>query len=149
MGEGRSVGRSVGAVIAGIVIGIVLSLVTDYVMQKLGYLPPLGRPASSGALAVATVYRTAYGVISAYVCARLAPGRPVMHAMVLGFLGFVVSVIGLVATWQHADIYGPHWYPVLLVILALPTAWGGGKLREKQMSAPLNSLRKNSCAGQQ
>lgn len=135
MSEGRSIGRSVGAVIVGAVVGIALSLVTDYVMQKFGYLPPLGQPASSGPLAVATAYRTVYGVIAAYVCARLAPRRPMLHAMVLGILGFVVSVIGAVATWNHADIYGPHWYPVTLVILALPTAWLGGKIRENQLQA--------------
>ena len=135
MSEGRSGGRSIGAVIAGIVVGIALSLVTDLLMHRLGYLPPFGQPASSGELAVAAAYRTVYGVIAAYVCARLAPGRPLLHAMVLGALGFVVSVLGMAVTWNHTDVYGPHWYPVTLVILALPTAWLGGKIREKQLGA--------------
>ena len=51
-----------------------------------------------------------------------------MHALVLGLSGFVVSIVGAVVTWNKGPAYGPHWYPVALVILAIPTAWVGGKL---------------------
>ena len=133
MSGGPSVLRSIVAVIVGIVVSIVLSLGTDFVMHKLGYFPPLGQPAGSGPLLVATVYRSIYGVFSSYVCARLAAARPMFHAMVLGFLGFIVSIIGAVATWSRVDVFGPRWYPLALVILVLPTAWIGGKIREKQL----------------
>ena len=135
MARGTSVLRSIGAILAAIVIGIVLSLVSDTVMRKLGYLPPLGQPASSGPLAVAEAYRTIYGVIGSYVCARLAPSRPMLHSMILGFMGLVVNIIGTVVTWNKADVYGPHWYPVLGILLALPTAWLGAKIRERQLRA--------------
>jgi len=54
---------------------------------------------------------------------------------VLGMLGFVVSIIGAVVTWNMGPAYGPHWYPVALVVLAIPTAWLGGKLRLWQLDA--------------
>jgi hypothetical protein len=123
--------RSIGAVLAGIVVSVALTLLTDLVLHKLGFFPPLGQPPGSGPLLLATAYRTVYGVIGSYIAARLAPARPMMHAMVAGILGFVVSVVGAVATWNRSAEFGPHWYPVALVVLSLPTAWLGGKLRER------------------
>jgi uncharacterized membrane protein YeaQ/YmgE (transglycosylase-associated protein family) len=104
--------------------------VTDAILHRLGIIPPSGTPASNGVLALATVYRTVYGVIGSYVTARLAPNRPMLHAMIPGALGFIVSIVGAAVTWNHSE-FGPHWYPVLLIILALPTAWLGGKLYEQ------------------
>lgn len=130
MSGSSSTFRSIGAVLAGIVVGVALSLVTDAVLHRVGIIPPLGTPASNGVLALATVYRTVYGVIGSYVTARLAPNRPMLHAMIPGALGFIVSIVGAAVTWNHAE-FGPHWYPVLLIILALPTAWLGGKLNEQ------------------
>jgi hypothetical protein len=129
----RRLGRSIGAVVAGIVTGIVLSIGTDLAMRAMGYLPPLGQRAADGSLLVATVYRTAYGVLASYLTARLAPYRPMLHALVLGALGFVASTAGAVATWNKGPAFGPHWYPVALVVLAMPTAWAGGRARELQL----------------
>ena len=130
----RRILRSIGAVLAGLIIGVALSLVTDMAMAAIGVLPPNGKPATSGPLAFATVYRTIYGVLASYVAARLASYRPMVHAMVLGVLDFIVSIVGLVLTWNKSAEYGPHWYPIALVILALPAAWLGGKLRMNQLS---------------
>jgi len=125
--------RSVGAVLAGILVGAIPSVLTDLLMSAIGILPGLGHPASSGPLLLATAYRTAYGVAGSYLTARLAPNRPMGHALVLGFLGFLASIAGAAATWNHQPSLGPHWYPIALVLLAIPTAWAGGKLRVMQM----------------
>jgi hypothetical protein len=129
----RHIGRSAGAVLIGIVVGVVLSLGTDAILRKLGVFPALGVRMAGGLLLLATVYRTLYGVASSYLTARFAPNRPMGHALVLGLLGFVVSTAGAVATWNSGPAYGPHWYPVALIVLALPTAWVGGKLRVLQL----------------
>ena len=126
--------RSIGAVLVGILVSVALSLVTDLFLHRVGFFPPLGQPAGSEPLLAATAYRTVYGIIGSYITARLAPARPMLHALVLGVLGFVVSIIGAVATWNRTAEFGPHWYPVALVVLALPTAWVGGKVRELQGS---------------
>jgi len=131
----RRMARSIAALFAGMAVGILLSVGTDVVMHVMGYFPPLGQPHSSGPLVVATAYRAVYGVVSGYIAARLAPFRPMMHAMVLGFLGLIVCIIGAVVTWNKGPAFGPHWYPLALVLLALPTAWLGGKLRENQLQA--------------
>ena len=124
----RRLGRSLLALLAGMLVGIVLSIGTDVVLHVIGLFPSLGEPVSSPPLVLATVYRSVYGVIASYVAARLAPSRPMTHALVLGMLGFVVSIVGAGVTWNKGPAVGPHWYPVALVVLAIPTAWLGGKL---------------------
>ena len=128
-----SLGRSIGAVIAGIVTAVALTLVTDSVLRAVGFFPPEGQPASDGPLAVATLYRIVFGVVGSYVSARLAPNRPMWHAMIPGILGFVVSIVGAAATWNRGAEFGPHWYPLALIVTALPCAWLGGWLRERQL----------------
>jgi hypothetical protein len=128
--QSRRLGRSILAVIVGIIVAAVLSIGTDIVMHVLGYIPNIGERAPDGSLAVATIYRTIYGVLGAYITARLAPYRPMLHAMMLGSLGLLVSIAGVVATWNKGPAFGPHWYPVALVVLALPTAWAGGRVGE-------------------
>lgn len=120
--------RSIGAVVAGALVGIILSIGTDFVLHLVGVFPPLGQPADDGPLMLATAYRTIYGIAGAYVTARLAPARPMLHAMVLGTLGLIASAAGAAATWNKSAAYGPHWYPVALVVLAIPSAWVGARL---------------------
>jgi len=127
--------KSVGAVFAGMLTGIVLSLGTDVVLHTARVFPPWGQPVPDALLLLATVYRTIFGVAGSYVAARLAPDRPMLHALVLGTLGLAVSTVGAVVTWNMGPAFGPHWYPVALVVLAMPTAWIGGKLYKSQLRA--------------
>src|SRR5215813_8928034 len=125
------IGRSILALVAGMLTAIVLSIGTDLGLHAVGLTPSLGQPMSDRWLMLATTYRTIYGVIASYIVARLAPNRPLQHALVAGFVGLAVSIFGAVVTWNKA--LGPHWYPLSLVVLALPPAWVGGKLREMQL----------------
>ncbi|HWC19432.1 MAG TPA: hypothetical protein VG498_20635 [Terriglobales bacterium] len=125
--------RSIGAVVAGIVVGLILTIATDIVLFKAGVFPPIGQPASSSSLLLATIYRTVYGVLGSYVIARLAPSAPMKHALVSGAIGVVVSTVGAVVTWNKAT-FGPHWYPVTLIVLSMPSAWAGAKIREAQIT---------------
>lgn len=84
--------------------------------------------------ALATLYRTLYGVIGSYITARLAPNRPMGHAILGGFIGLALSLAGAIVTWNRGPEFGPHWYPLALVVLALPTAWLGGFLRVRQLT---------------
>ncbi len=127
--------RSIAAIFAGLITGIILSVGTDAVMAAMGFLPPPGHRAANGPLLVATVYRTIYGLVASYIAAWLAPDRAMLHAMLLGVIDFIVSLIGVVFTWNKGPQYGPHWYPIALVVLALPAAWVGGKIRVNQLSS--------------
>ena len=131
----RRIGRSIGAVLAGALASIVLSIGTDAVLRGTGIFPPLGQPMNDALLLLATAYRTVYGVAGSYIAARLAPDRPMAHALALGIMGLVVSLVGAVVTWNKGPAFGPHWYPLTLVALAIPTAWAGGQLRVMQLRA--------------
>ena len=51
-------------------------------------------------------------------------------SLALGVVGLVVCTAGAVATWNRGPEFGPHWYPLALVVLSLPCAWVGGKLAQ-------------------
>jgi predicted acyltransferase len=127
----RRIGRSILAVLAGLVAGVVLSLGSDVILHAIHVFPAWGDPVDNGPLALATAYRAVYSVLAGYIAARLAPDRPVGHALVLGFVGLVISLIGAAATWNLGPAFEPHWYPVALVVLAIPCPWLGGKLFER------------------
>jgi len=133
----RRIGRSIGALLAGMFAGVILSLGTDVVLHAMGVFPPWGQSmvGYEGSLLLATVYRTVYGVAGSYLAARLAPDRPMLHAMILGIAALVVTTVGAIVTWNKGPAFGPHWYPLALIVLALPTAWVGGKLRLMQLRA--------------
>ncbi len=133
----RHIGRSVGAVLGGMLVGIILPIGTDVVLHAIGVFPPWGQSmvGFDGALLLATIYRSIYGVVASYIIARLAPDRPMLHALVGGVAGLAVSILGAAATWNKGPAFGPHWYPLALIVLAMPQAWAGGKLRLMQLSA--------------
>jgi hypothetical protein len=85
---------------------------------------------SDGLFGLATLYRTIYGVAGAWLIAWLAPRKPMLHAMISGVLGALVALVGTIATWNNDPAFGPHWYPIALVILALPQSWLGAKLHQ-------------------
>ena len=127
----RRIGRSIGALLAGFVAVVVLSLGTDLALHATGVFPALGQRMSDALFVLATSYRTLYSVVGSYVTARLAPDRPMGHALVGGLIGVALSTLGAVVTWNK-DL-GPHWYPLALIVTAMPTAWLGGKLRVMQL----------------
>jgi len=131
--------RSIGAVLAGMLAGIILTIVTDIVLHAMGVFSPWGEPNGDGPLLLATAYRTIYGVLASYIIARLAPDRPMLHALVGGFIGLVVSILGAAVTWNKGPAFGPHWYPLALVVLAMPQSWAGGRLRVMQLPARVDA----------
>jgi hypothetical protein len=79
-------GRSVWAVFAGFLVVVVLSLGTDAVMHASGVFPPFGEPMSDSRFLLATVYRIVYAILGSWLTARLAPQRPMKHALVGGLV---------------------------------------------------------------
>jgi len=125
--------RSIGAVAAGSIVGIVLSIATDALMHGTGIFPPFGQPMSDGLFGLALAYRVIYGVLGSYIIALLSTDRPMRNALIGGLLGFVASTVGAVVTWNKGPEFGPHWYPLALIVTTLPCAWVGGKLRLSQL----------------
>jgi hypothetical protein len=120
--------RSVVAVFFGFITVVVLSLGTDQILHVLKVYPPWGQPMyEPGLNLLALAYRIVYAILGSYIAARFAPRNPIRHAMALGIIGLVLSTAGAITTITKYDL-GPAWYPIALVVTALPCAWIGGAL---------------------
>lgn len=109
--------------VAGVLVIILVTTFVDLVLHVCGVCPPMDQPIGHRLALLATAYRIIIGVGGAWLTARLAPDKPMKHAMILG-------LVGLVATWNMG--LGPRWYSVALVVLAIPQCWAGGELYEMQ-----------------
>jgi len=125
------IGRSIVALLAGIFTGVALTVATDVVLHVVHVFPSWNEPAGDLLLLLATAYRIPFSIAGSYIVARLAPDRPMGHALVSGIIGTLVCTAGAAATWNKG--LGAHWYPLALIVLAMPCAWIGGKLRTMQM----------------
>ncbi len=128
----RRLGRSIWAIVAGFLAAVILSIGTDVVLHKLGIYPALGQRMADGLFVWATAYRTIYAIFGSYMTARLAPRRPMGHAMLGAAIGMMIGTAGAIATWNK-DL-GPHWYSLALVLEGIPCAWIGARIREAQKS---------------
>ena len=129
----RLILRRIGAVLAGLLFVVIISTATDALMHATGIFPPLGQSMADSLFVLALAYRIIYSIVGGYITARLAPDQPVKHALVLGAIGFVLGLAGTIATWNRGPEFGPKWYPLLIMLTAIPSCWTGGKLvRERR-----------------
>ena len=116
--------RSIGATLAGLLAIVILSTATDMALHATGIYPPISERMSDKLFVLATAYRIVFGIAGCYLAARLAPDRPMKHALILGVVGLVLSIAGAAAMWGA----GPGWYSLAIIAIALPCAWIGGKV---------------------
>jgi len=124
-----SILRSIGAIVGGISVGVILSTSTDKIFESTGIMkidPFDGNP--TWLIMLVVTYRTIFNVAGSCLTARLAPVKPMKHVMIIGMIGLVFSVAGTIVMWHIP----PHWYPISLDLLALPSAWFGGKIAIKK-----------------
>ncbi|MBL8022589.1 MAG: hypothetical protein JNM27_23120 [Leptospirales bacterium] len=119
--------KSIGAVFVGLLLIFALSHATDLVLEKTNMMVIPFDKNPLWLMLFVTFYRLVYVTVGTYVAARLAPARPMLHAMILGGVGCVLGILGAVAMWDQ----GAHWYPISLIILGWPAAWLGGKIVAK------------------
>jgi hypothetical protein len=50
-------------------------------------------------------------------------------------VGVAIGIAGAVATWGRGPEFGPKWYALAVIAMALPCAWAGGALRGRQLRA--------------
>ena len=131
----RRLGWSILSVFFGFMTVVVLSLGTDEVLHLLKVYPPWNQPMNDPGLnLLALSYRMIYAVLGSYIAARFAPSSPMLHAWVLGVIGFVIGTAGAIATIPlHL---GPAWYPIAIAATALPCAWLGGRLQGRRKTEP-------------
>ena len=122
--------KSLWAIVAGVLVVIVVTILIDVALHAADVFPPMDQPIDDGQSLLATLYRVVVGIAGAWVTARLAPDTPMKHALILGLAGTILALVGVVATWNLG--LGPRWYPIALVVLAVPQSWAGGRLYAAQ-----------------
>ncbi|HEX6124682.1 MAG TPA: hypothetical protein VFZ23_04850 [Pyrinomonadaceae bacterium] len=124
-----SILKSIGAVFAGLVFIFVTHSGVDLALESLGiFTPPNERFDTPWMVVTATIYRTVLSIAGCFLTGVLAPSRPMLHSLILGFIGLFLSTAAAVVTIPM-DL-GPAWYPIALAVLSVPCAWVGGKLAE-------------------
>ncbi|MCE9597568.1 MAG: hypothetical protein K8S54_06330 [Spirochaetia bacterium] len=118
--------RRIGAVFAGLVAIFVLSMGIDTIMHVSKVFPEPGVRMADSLFVLAMGYRIPIAILGCYLTAKLAPNRPMAHALWLGGVGVVISSLGVLLM---GDL-GPLWYSVGLVLTSMPCAWIGGKFFE-------------------
>lgn len=122
-------GRSIWAVAAAFLLVIPVTLGIDHIFHVTGVYPPSNVPMTEvGQYLLALSYRIALGVFAAWLTARLAPWKPMKHVWIQAGIGQVITILGIIPAAQHPEKFGALWYPVVLALTVIPTAWAGGQL---------------------
>lgn len=130
----RTALSSTFAVLSGLVTTFVITTATDMTLHSVGLFPPFGQRMSDALFVLALAYRVPFNAAGCYVAARLSPGHPARHAYALGALGTVIASIGAVAMCE----FGPLWYSLANIAIALPCAFLGARLFQSLRSARLS-----------
>lgn len=123
--------RSAWAVFAGLLAIFILTTLVDVLLHASGVFPPWGQPMPDALFGLATAYRILFGIAGGFITARLAPDRPMMHAMILAAIGTVLSIIGAAVTWGKGPQFGPKWYALAVIAISIPCCWIGARLLRK------------------
>jgi hypothetical protein len=97
----KNIFKSIGAVLAGLIAIFVLSMGTVFALESSGVFPGFREQSEHDpniwwALMIALIYRCIFSVAGCYLTAALAPDRPMRHAMILGGIGLVLTIIGTI-----------------------------------------------------
>jgi len=121
----KTIWKSIGAIAAGFLLGAVLSIVADILFNSADLMNMENfKETSSGIIFVVIVYRFIFNVCGCYLTAKLAPSKPMKHALIIGVIGTVLAILGSAAMWDKAVA----WYNVTVILISFPSAWLGAKL---------------------
>ena len=132
----KKIFKSIGAILAGFILGATLSIATDFLMDKLGIMSMENfKQTPVIIILVVIVYRFIFNVLGCYFTAKLAPGKPIKHVIIIGIIGTILSIAGAVAMWENAIPF----YNIAIILISLPSAWLGGQLFLKIQSNDKNN----------
>jgi len=120
--------RSTGAVVLGFVFIALLSFGSD-ILLRVTFPDDVNVPiriVSVRVLWLSLITAAVYATVGCYLTARLAPSRPMGHALLLGVIVLIFTQINATVLWMLA----PMWYKLASLVLVMPCAWAGGWLAE-------------------
>lgn len=90
-----------------------------------------GTPTTTEMMLVQLLYVGVYATLGCWAAARLAPSRPMLHALVVGVLGLALNVPSAILLRDRA----PAWYLAAGVVTTMCWAWLGGRIAESRQGA--------------
>ena len=125
--------RNVGSIVVGFLFIAVLSFGSD-ILLRVTFPDDVHvqiRIVSVRVLVLSLISAAVYATVGCYLTARLAPSRPMWHALVLGVLVLIFTQANTTVLWTLA----PLWYKLASLALVIPCAWLGGWLAGQSRSA--------------
>lgn len=133
-----SVLRSILAVVAGFVVIGILAYGTGALASGMwpGAHDAEGMPSTDAARIVQLLYVGVFATFGCWLAGRLAPNRPMAHALAVGVLGLILNVAsGIAVSDRH-----PGWYLVAGVLTTMLWAWLGGRIAERRTPTPASAV---------
>jgi hypothetical protein len=123
--------KSISAVAYGFVFISAITFAADTIVKRTvpGAFATSGRTDNLPVLLFSLLYIAMFGIVGSYLTARLAPRNPMKHALILGWLALFFSFVATITLWDSA----PAWYHVAALMLIVPCAWLGARLREIEL----------------
>ncbi len=121
--------KSIGVLLLAFVVNTLLSVVTDFLLESIGVLPdPSKGLFDTWAIVLVLFYRGVYTIFTGFIIAKLVPSKPVLHALILGSIGTVITVLA-VSNPAFAE-KAPLWFGYTLAAITIPCMWLGVKIQE-------------------
>jgi len=124
--------RSFFAVLAGFVTVPIIAVSADNAFHAIH--PAFGPDSyiSGGTAVIVLLYSTFAVWLGGYITGMIARSRQVMLGVILGCIGFLISIVVDILLWHHAAA----WYYIIGLVTVVPvSAWGAhvaGKRYERK-----------------
>ncbi|MBA3680884.1 MAG: hypothetical protein H0W73_06915 [Bacteroidetes bacterium] len=121
----KTIWKSIGAILTGFILAAFLSIATDMILNLTNIVNMESFKDNSAIIILfVIIYRFIYNVMGCYLTSKLAPNKPMKHALIIGVIGTVFALLGSIAMWDKAVA----WYNISVILISLPSAWVGAKL---------------------
>src|SRR5688572_8281144 len=134
--------KSIGVMLFAFVINALLSMLTDFLLESIGVLPnPEKGLFETWAILLVLFYRGVYTILTGFIIAKLAPNKIMLHAMILGIIGTIITVIA--ASSPSFAEKAPLWFGYTLAAITIPCLWLGVKIQESWSKKQENASRQH------
>lgn len=120
--------RAFTSLVVGVAFTIVATLLVDTLLRTYDVFPSADLPMSTQSAVLALAYRVAIGFVAGQIAAAISPWNFSTHAVILGLAVIVANLFGIATIWNRG--IGPQWYPIAILVLAIPQSVAGAKTYE-------------------